>query len=363
MLRLAALMGVAGFGGGMAVIAMVRRQLVDRRRQVTDGAFLESLALAQSLPGGVAINLFTQLGYRAGGAASALACTLAFVLPSALIMGILGAVYPALQRLPNMAVIFASLDACVLAVIASAAIQIGRRMTHYSDFLIAGGVLLAVSFHLVTVLEAVLLVTLGALAISGWRLRRRSESLPLLFVLPLPKGAVLLPSLAFVFLQIGISLFGGGLAMIPMLDRMLVSRGWLTAREFEDAVTFSQLTPGPVATACTFVGYRLAGMAGALTATVSVFTPPFLLSLFAARSAARFKESRTLQAVLAALGPASVGLIGAAAVSLGRVELHGLEPWIFAGGCLFFLMVFDAPPLLVLGVAGALRFLATLWTR
>jgi chromate transporter len=363
LLRLAAFMGVAGFGGGMAVIAMVRRQLVDRTRALSDGEFLRVLALAQSLPGGIAINLFTQLGFRSGGVTSALLCTVAFVLPSALIMGVLGAIYPTLEHIPRLAAVFASLDACVLAVIAAAAIQIGRRMTRWSDFVIAAGVALAVSLRLLTVLEAVLLVTLGALAVSAWRGRQAAGVLPMFLLLPASKAPLLLSGLALVFLQIGVSLFGGGLAMIPMLDRLLVGRGLLSTREFEDAITFSQLTPGPVATACTFVGYRLAGVAGSLVATVSVFTPPFVLSVLAARSVERFQDSRALRTILAGLGPASVGLIAAAAVSLGRGALHGLEPWGFAVACLFFLLVFDAPPLLVLVVAGTLRAIATIWSH
>jgi chromate transporter len=183
----------------------------------------------------------------------------------------------------------------------------------------------------------------------------------MVLALPVTKGLGLLPPLALVFLQIGLSLFGGGLAMIPILDRLLVGRGWLSTREFHDAITLSQLTPGPLATACTFVGYRLAGVGGALTATLSVFTPPFLLSLLAARFAARFRDSSTLRAILAALAPTSVGLIVAAAVSLGRGNLLGLGPWLYALGTLFFLLVFDAPPLLVLVGAGTLRALATFW--
>jgi chromate transporter len=174
---------------------------------------------------------------------------------------------------------------------------------------------------------------------------------------------VLLPALALAFLRIGFSLFGGGLAMIPMLDHEMVARGWLSAREFQDTITLSQLTPGPIATACTFVGYRLAGPWGARVATVAVFTPPFVLSVLAARSATRFEQSPITRSVLGALGPASVGLIAAAAVSLGRRELHGTEAWFLALASLLFLLVLDAPPLLVMAGAGASAILVGHWIR
>ena len=183
-------------------------------------------------------------------------------------MTVLGVAYPYLDRLPRVVSILTALDACVFAIVAAAAIQLGRRMTRRVDFLIAAGVAVAVSLHLVTVLESVLIVTLGALAVLGWRERPASGGLPMVLAIPVTKGLVLLPPLALAFLQIGLSLFGGGLAMIPILDRQLVGRGWLSTREFHDAITLSQLTPGPIATACTFVGYRLAGIAGALTATL-----------------------------------------------------------------------------------------------
>jgi chromate transporter len=353
-------MGLAGFGGGLAVISQVRRRLVDRTRIFSDGEFLDCLALAQALPGGASINLFTQLGFQTGGTLTALLSTIAFVLPSAVLMGVLGASYSTLDSLPRVATVLASLDASVLAIITAAAIEIGRRMTRRTDFVLAAAVGAAVSLRLTTVLEAVLLVVVGALALSGRQEKWGSSALSAIALAP-SKGLALVPMLAPIFLQIGVSLFGGGLAMIPMLDRLLVGPGWLSPKELHAAITLSQLTPGPVATACTFAGYRLAGTIGALTATLEVFAPPFLLSVIAARSARRFRDNGAVRAILAALGPASVGLIAAAAVSFGSTGPHGLEFWVFAAGGLILLVMFHAPPLLVLIGTGVLRALATVW--
>jgi chromate transporter len=353
-------MGLAGFGGGLSVISQVRKRLVDRAGIFTDGEFLDCLALAQALPGGASVNLFTQLGFHAGGTLTALLGTIAFVLPSAVMMGILGASYSVLDKFPRVTVVLASLDASVLAIIIAAAIEIGRRMTRRVDFVLAAAVGVAVSLRLTTVLESVLLVVLGALALAGYQDKRGSSALSAVALAP-SKALVLVPMLAPIFLQIGVSLFGGGLAMIPMLDRLLVGPGWLSPAELRTAVTLSQLTPGPVATACTFAGYRLAGTIGALTATFEVFAPPFLLSLIAARSARRFRDNAAVRAILAALGPASVGLIAAAAVSFGRAGPHGLDFWGFAAAGLIFLAMFHVPPLLVLIGTGVLRALASVW--
>jgi chromate transporter len=279
-------------------------------------------------------------------------------------MGALGVLYPVFREIPRVDAVFAGVNAAVLAIVAAAALQIGRRMTKTIDFLIAGAVAGAVSLGLVTVLEAVVLVAFGALVVSRYGSNRvRATPLAGIIAFPMTKTLVLIPSLVLVFLQIGISLFGGGLAMIPMLDHQVVAHGWLTRQEFQDTVTLSRLTPGPIATACTFVGYRMAGLWGAVIATVAVFSPPFLLSVAAARSATRLERSSLLRAVLGALGPASVGLIAAAAVSLGRVELHDLRAWVFALGSLFLVLVLEAPPVLVFALAGGLNLLLSFWAR
>jgi chromate transporter len=126
-----------------------------------------------------------------------------------------------------------------------------------------------------------------------------------------------------VFLRTGATTFGGGYVMVPVLERELVHSGWIGAREFMDAVALGQITPGPVVITASFIGYRLAGLAGALFGTIAVFAPAFLISMAVAGSVERIRDHPAMKAFLAGLQPAIVGVMTAAVVSLARSGIHG----------------------------------------
>jgi chromate transporter len=131
--------------------------------------------------------------------------------------------------------------------------------------------------------------------------------------------AVPLPFLALVFVEISLTMFGGGYAMIAAINHQLVDKlHWLPGREFSDAIALSQITPGPIATAAAFIGYRIAGVAGSAVAMASIFLPSFALTLLASRFLARFGERPAVRSAIAALSATTVGLIFAAAASLAR---------------------------------------------
>jgi chromate transporter len=125
-----------------------------------------------------------------------------------------------------------------------------------------------------------------------------------------------------VFAHIGVATFGGGFAMIPPIEHEVVAlRGWLTEAAFHDAMVLGQVTPGPVAIAATFIGYRVGGLAGSIAATLGMFGPPFALSLLAARSVTAFRSNTLVRGFLLGVSPAVVGVIAAAAVSLWRTSV------------------------------------------
>jgi chromate transporter len=131
-----------------------------------------------------------------------------------------------------------------------------------------------------------------------------------------------LASLMLVFLPIGVMTFGGGLAMIPALNHMVVvEQRWLDPKAFADAIALGQITPGPVAICATFIGYRVAGIAGALVATFAMFAPATAVALAAGHCVERFRASPVIKGILIALAPAVIGMLGAATLSLGRATL------------------------------------------
>jgi chromate transporter len=165
-----------------------------------------------------------------------------------------------------------------------------------------------------------------------------------------------LAGLVRVFGPIGVMTFGGGLAMIPAIEHTVVlEEHWLDPTAFADAIALGQITPGPVAICATFIGYRVAGVLGAIAATVAVFGPATALALAAGRSIDRFRHSPLVTGALAALAPAVIGMLGAAAISLGRASMHTPESVAVAAISFVVLARFSISPLWPLVAAGLLR--------
>jgi chromate transporter len=189
--------------------------------------------------------------------------------------------------------------------------------------------------------------------------KTRLRSLALLG-LPMPVLAKLglLLALSTIFLRMGAVTFGGGFVMIPLIEREVVeSRGWLSHQEFADATALGQITPGPVLITATFIGYRVAGTLGALVATISIFLPSFLMTMAAGVSLRRFRTNEIVQSFLRGVTPAVVGLLVAAAISIGRAGIHswiGLAIAVAAG---FVLVRYRLNAFWVILGAGVVRFL------
>jgi chromate transporter len=170
-----------------------------------------------------------------------------------------------------------------------------------------------------------------------------------------------LTALARVFVPIGVMTFGGGLAMIPAIEHMVViDEGWLDSKAFADAIALGQITPGPVAICATFIGYRVAGIAGALVATVAMFAPATALALAAGHSVDRFRSSPIVEGALRLLAPAVIGMLGAATFSLGRAAV-GIHVDAAIAIVSFALLVLRPIGPLWLLVGGGLVRLAVLW--
>lgn len=192
---------------------------------------------------------------------------------------------------------------------------------------------------------------------SGTDTRLRSVALMLAFV-PLLAKAGLLAALSMIFLRIGAVTFGGGFVMVPLLEAEVVNtHQWLTHQEFVDATALGQLTPGPVLITATFIGYRVAGTLGALLATLSVFLPAFVMTIAAGAYLRRFRANRQVQAFLRGVTPAVVGLLAAAAWSIGRAGLHSWVGLGIALACAAVLFRFRVNPFWVIMGAGAAHLL------
>jgi len=410
--------GLVGFGGGVAVLAQIRMLTVRKRRWLTDSDFAEAVALAQSLPGTSAGNSVTYIGLRLRGWRGATVAMSGFILPSMLMMIGLAIIYKHIRAFADTQRFFHGLNGAVVALILVTAWRMGRSiLTKRWQWVLAVLAFLAVAILDATVLEVVFAAGLIGIYIDSFaekqlarlrglrtivtrrraraRLRlarqrrtRRLEFVPrglprieraneldeereesttlrsisaLALAMPLFAKLGLLLTLSAIFLRMGSVTFGGGLVMLPLIESEVVNtHHWLTHQEFADATALGQITPGPVLITATFVGYRVAGTLGALIATISIFLPAFLMTIAAASSLRRFRNNEQVQAFLRGVAPAVVGLLIAAALSVGRAGVHSWVGVSIMALAMFTLIRFRPNPFWVILGAGVLRFVVGL---
>ncbi|MGC8758914.1 MAG: chromate efflux transporter [Bryobacteraceae bacterium] len=324
--------GATGFGGGMAVVALMERELIRRRRLLPLDEFLHGVGLGQVL-GSFAVNASLFCGYRLAGWMGALVSAASFLAPSVALVILLSALYFRYHAVPAMQHAVAGLTPVVVALILAAAWNIGRRvLSSWPAWLVFTGALAASLWKANPVW---ILLAAGAAGFffpspHGGQGRPAGSSedqpeSPQPLLLLAPSGALAgwgLVRLAAVFFHIGLVFFGGGFVLLPVLHTHLVTRlGWLTPREFLDGVAISQLTPGPIAVLATFAGYHLGGVAGAVVATAALFAPGIAFMLFLSSQYERHRDQPWARRFLAGVNPAVAGMILSAAFVLGRGQM------------------------------------------
>jgi chromate transporter len=370
--RIALFYGVAGFGGGYSVLSQLRRDLVERRRWLDPEEFLVLAELSKSLPGTPATSLLALVGQRVGGTRGGAVAATAFLLPSAILMVACGSAYTWMRQATWLTLFFDGMNAAMAGVVGAVTIDLARAaLRSRRDVGIAIACALLLMFRLLS--EPVLAVgaAFSGAVVASWRLREQSpppsERLHSLvpwgaFVLG-AGGVAHLSGLVRVFVPIGVMTFGGGLAMIPAIEHEVVTDlHWLDPKEFADAIALGQITPGPVAICATFIGYRVAGLLGALVATLAIFAPAVGLALVAGRSLDRFRHSPLIAGALRALAPAVIGMLAAATVSLGRAGITTVLGAAVAASSFLLLIRFPVSPLWPLAGGGLVHVVAA-WLR
>lgn len=355
-------LGLFGFGGPVALIAQMERELVGDRAWFSKEQVREAIAVCQSLPGPLAIQVGIFLSYLRGGFWGAWAGGWAFVLPNFLIVASLGALYVHLGGLRQIAAVFYGVGPAVIALIVHSCYRLAKLgMEDAVQWGIA-----VISFAITVILRAeVALLFIGAgvagAVYYGVILPRRASRATLLSVAPLApvaSGSAIGKLLVF-FLKAGALTFGSGLVIVPFLQQGVVQQyGWLTERDFLIAVAVGMISPGPVVITATFVGYLVAGFWGSLAATIGIFLPSFLLVLIAAPILARKRTHPGVQGFVKGAYGAAIGTILGACVLLGRIAIGD---WFTAAVALLSLVVLFrwkvSNPMLI-GAAAALGLLA-----
>ena len=314
-------LGLTAFGGPLAHIALMREEVVRRRRWVAEGEFLDLVAATNLLPGPNSTELAIHLGHRRAGKAGLVAAGLSFIVPAALVVLALAWLYVSYQSTPDLQAALRGLRPVVvgIVVVALAAFvrDLGRRPVLLA-ISVAAGIAYLLPVHELLILVGGAVAALGARAFGAARGLLAGAA-----TLSVGAGAatagVTLTGIFLTFLKVGALLYGSGYVLVAYIRADLVERlGWLTDRQLLDAISVGQATPGPVFTTATFVGYLLAGVPGAVVATVAIFLPGFafaaLLSPLVRALRSRVWASAALDGVVAA----SLGLMGGVTLLLAR---------------------------------------------
>jgi chromate transporter len=320
--------GLIGFGGPPAHVALLRELTVERRRWLEPREFEDANAATQLLPGPASTQLAIYCAQRVAGRAGAIAGGFAFVLPGLLAVLAISAVALADRPAEWVRGVGAGAAAAVVAVVADAGWRLGRSSLEDHPGRARAVVYVAAGAAAAAFAGAGVVLVLLACGFAELAWRRPGLQVHAWPVLLAATGTAALPALAWTALEVGALSYGGGFVIIPLMQADAVdTHGWMTEAEFANAVAYGQLTPGPVTHTVAIVGWAAAGLGGALLAAAIAFAPSFLAILLGGERFDRLRRSQTARGFLDGAGPAAVGaILGAAVLLVGALE----EWWQYA---------------------------------
>ena len=364
--KTATYLGVTGYGGP-AILAQMKRELVHKKQWVSEREFMDTLSLAQILPGATGVCVLGYLGYKLKGIWGWMVAAGLYVLPAFVFTTLLAYLYFEYNTLAVVQKLFMGLGALVVALLLNAILQLskpvfGGEKKHYikGAAIALSGFLLSVFTPLNTILVILISGVLGFLlfyftpdtasaasakvAAAPRVVRHRREEGYLLL------GAIgigvllwylfpLFLTLFLTFFKIGSVAFGGGFTTIPLIKGIVVDgQHWLSLKEFQDGIAIGQITPGPVFITAAFIGYKVSGWAGALIATIAIFLPSLLLIIGLGRFHETIKHLRAVKVVIKGFLAGFIGIIAAVALQFGEKSLIDWKTWLIFLAVLFVLV-------------------------
>jgi chromate transporter len=322
-------LGIIGFGGPAAHIALMENEVVKRRRWLTRQEFLDLLGATNLIPGPNSTEMAIHIGYRRAGFAGLVTAGVCFILPAAMLVTCVAWLYVRYGTLPEMSLVLRSVKPVIIVVVLQALWALGHTALKNSFLgaVAVGCAILSVS----GVHELVILLLAAVCCPIGIKLKRT----PATFL-----SVGLMPLFLF-FLKIGSVLFGSGYVLLAFLRADLVERWhWITAGQLLDAVAVGQITPGPIFTTATFIGYVLAGFPGAVLATIGIFLPAFVFVALSASLVPRIRRSRIAGAVLDGVNAGSLALMAVVSWQLARTAVVDVPTALIAIGAAVGLFAF-----------------------
>ncbi|MGD1917445.1 MAG: chromate transporter [Pleurocapsa sp.] len=361
-------LGAIAFGGPAAHIAMMDDEVVERRKWMTRDNLLDLIGVTNLLPGPNSTELAIHIGYEHRGWRGLFVAGSCFILPAMSIVWLLAVLYVRWQTLPQLSWLMYGIKPIVMAIIVKALVKLGKKAIKNTYTINAG--IIAIAGYFAGFNEVLLLVLLGiaVMLIENWHRDRTTHGV---FFFPFSGMlaqigntttaivSVTWGSVLLFFLKIGCVLYGSGYVLLAFLQRDLVEGNqWLTSQQLLDAVAIGQITPGPVLTTATFVGYLLAGNGGAIAGTVGIFLPAFLLVGIVNPWVAKLSQSSLARGFLDGVNAASLGLMAGVTFTLGHTALIDWLTLILAILSAIAVFRYKINPVWLVMIGGAIGFIS-----
>jgi chromate transporter len=335
-------MGCFAFGGPAAHIAMMDQEIIQRRKWMSREHFLDLIGATNLIPGPNSTEMTMHCGHERGGILGLFVAGISFIFPAVLITGILAYLYVEYGAIPDVKNFIIGIKPAVIAVIAGAIFKLGKKALKSVELGVLGA-LVVVASMLPNTNEVLVLLGAGIIGAVYFYTKSKSEKsklnlLPLaLLKVPTVVGSNVLSTTVFwKFLKVGCILYGSGYVLFAYLDAELVQTGLLSRRELLDAIAVGQFTPGPVLSTATFIGYQLAGLWGAIAATIGIFLPSFLFVLLLNPLIPKMRQSKFLSGFLDSVNIAAVGIMLAVLFNMGQASIFDWRTGLIAAASLFF---------------------------
>lgn len=316
-------LGIIGFGGPAAHIAMMQEEVVRKRNWMSGQHFLDLVGAVNLIPGPNSTEMAIHIGQEKAGWKGLIVAGLCFIMPAVIITGIFAWLYKEYGQLPDVQPFVYGIKPSIIAIILGAIFALAKKSLKSVELGIIGVVVLTgslLNFNEIYLMFGAGFLAMLLAAIRNNRLTKTHSFFPFA-ILPIT-GTTLLSatntSLFLIFLKIGAILYGSGYVLFAFLDAELVSTGWLTRTQLIDAIAVGQFTPGPVFSAVTFIGYQINGLSGAIVSTLGIFLPSFAFVALLKPLMKKMRNSRLFSAFLDAVNVASVAIIVAVCFVMGK---------------------------------------------
>ena len=312
-------LGLTAFGGPASHIAMMQKEVVDKRQWMDHQHFMDLIGATNLIPGPNSTEMAIHIGHERAGWKGLVAAGCCFIIPAVVITGFIAWLYQKYGQLPEVRPFIYGIKPAIIAIILSAVYPLARNALKNIELGMIG--LLALVASLAGMNEIAVMFGSGFVVLLLYISRRKATDLKsniLIFFLNIPFLSQENAKIFWIFLKIGAILYGSGYVLFAFLDGELVAKGLLTRTQLIDAIAVGQFTPGPVFSSVTFIGWQMNGPSGAICATIAVFLPSFVFVALLNPLVPRMRKSRLFSAFLDGVNIASVAIILTVCISFGR---------------------------------------------